>query len=971
MLDQVLSRFQKLGARAYVVGSQESEPEEVQRESYEKPAGSPVPDSYKSPGSFYLGVKESYALWAKNHGPNRYARLFDKFTKERPSYRIRVPIPSNIKADGREERPFSALEADVVDIFHGTQYSDVNFSDLTVFDTKNKRTVGLQKALEDLNRTERSAKLEQLREADRIAMLKELKFNTNLPAVPEDRNSPKRFDPRFADFKENKQVRDLTPKESGQLRALLRAIEAGQVMPRPGQDQAKWPSEAAQFFDKAYEEAHQLIGRPKTEAKLVKLRKTIEAYLAKNKTFDRSVSVFDAKWRSEDNKRIGELRKKIDNLEASYPDPAAREKAAAKFQKELLEIQQRQQQEGSYDRDLYHSEVDKLLKLTFIDKLKDKIAEDDARNPRAQLKAAGQAGFELVVSRYPTDVLHMSTHRYWDSKSCMRLQWSRAGQSSPSSHVYKAVEHGGLVVYGCRKGDMNLDAPVCRTLLFPFQNVQDKDDIILMPISRVYRGADGVIPPNFLRTLYKLLDAFNDGNKGGQYSVFQRGFYTGDLYKSGGVDVPAIKVGTEAEQKDRMLETLAELGVTKFKVRPDGKVDVNQDLTVREGMGIAEGALTLPLGVVKGNFCVSPATMRGGRNQTRSMEDDGFKPYPEGEGREAGYEVWKQLYANSPSSISIGAAIGLSTCIGFPEHITGDLRIRGTALINLEGASNTTVGRNVILEGMPNLQSLNGFPKSVGGDVVVAKAPKMQSLSGLAGVQIPGNFMIIHTNIRFLDAKPVVGKSWCLSGNYLRTTVGIPSEINGDLLLNGNRQLRDLKDFPRMIRGSCSISRCTLRDLKGVEGSHIEKNFFINGLGLETLAYFPAYVGGTCQCAENRLPGNTPIPPALSGPKSKFLMGDGFGDVDDKAEQKAMYERHGGTAKRDIADQRYYNQFHPDSTDFTPTTDDSTPEAREKSMVEDRDQREKEIAGDSSSNYKNGDIHLGVYKHPEEGMGVD
>lgn len=145
---------------------------------------------------------------------------------------------------------------------------------------------------------------------------------------------------------------------------------------------------------------------------------------------------------------------------------------------------------------------------------KDAVAKAAFDNDK-QLQNSNSAGFQVVISCHPYDIIGMSTGRDWDDTSCMRLADGRKGvvDGAYKRHLKNDIAEGTLVAYAIRTGDDNLKQPLCRCLLKPFIN--SEDDVLYRRESSIY----GSVVPGFEDTVNKFMRKINMDAPSGRYSM--------------------------------------------------------------------------------------------------------------------------------------------------------------------------------------------------------------------------------------------------------------------------------------------------------------------------------------------------------------------------------------------------------------------------------------------------------------------
>ena len=477
-------------------------------------------------------------------------------------------------------------------------------------------------------------------------------------------------------------------------------------------------------------------------------------------------------------------------------------------------------------------ELRMVLEWTRIDRTINRVREDPVRQNSTLVDKGGMA---IVITRHPVDVMALSTGRAWDKTSCLRLEYSKHGRGSNAHYIPHMVNYGALVIYGVKIDDTNIERPVCRATLCPFINTNNPDDVILLQTSRKY----GEPFPGYTHAINRFLDLVNAGNDGGTYKIAPKGFYS---------DVPSEQKQPVWSQDNDIERWCKEMGIKKYKIRPDRRVDVAGDVHVKlNRQEMASGMLPIRFGKVTGNFI---ATNR----------DKDYDP------------VWFNKPNQKPTSVS---GVGLTTLKGFPEWVGGNVDVSGNPLETLDGAPEH-VGGHFLMMYMNDLKSMQGLPRFIGGNLD-ASSSGIKSMRGATGTEIKGSLIMAYTKITHLDAKPIVGKTYCLSFTDLRTTLGLPEVVHEDLLMRNCSGVRDLLGMPKLIGRHFSATECVrLTDLRGLSETTIRGSCWFNMGSLTSLDYYPAYVGGTLQVYGHRLPRDTPHPPTVRGP---LVLGRKFNPV--------------------------------------------------------------------------------------------
>ena len=155
--------------------------------------------------------------------------------------------------------------------------------------------------------------------------------------------------------------------------------------------------------------------------------------------------------------------------------------------------------------------IGKLLKS---DEAKKTFANDPARSA----SKVGAGGLIVVISQHPYDIAGMSFDRGWTS--CMDLDGG-----INKSYLARDIKHGTLVAYLIKNTDKNINAPIARILIKPYEKSSNRKEHIL-----VMAGAYGTSTPEFGKVVEKFCSWANSGSSPGLY------FLNLNLYRDGDSD---------------------------------------------------------------------------------------------------------------------------------------------------------------------------------------------------------------------------------------------------------------------------------------------------------------------------------------------------------------------------------------------------------------------------------------------------
>lgn len=226
------------------------------------------------------------------------------------------------------------------------------------------------------------------------------------------------------------------------------------------------------------------------------------------------------------------------------------------------------------------SKVGDTRNITKITKLVARFAPEhlDACNLEVQKESSREYG--VVISRNPVDIAAMSTDRRWFS--CMNIRTGEHRQ-----YVDEDIIEGTIIAYVIRPDDKEVEDPVNRILLKPFEN---KDgDVKLVLDAKIYYHEDDKPVAGFRETVQNWLDS-KQGKLNGFYSLNTY------LYADG-------------------LENTVDSKIMKMLHRKYTKVEFN-----KHGYGKVEYNMHIGLIDDKGNVIIEPMY------SSVALEDAGIEP---------------------------------------------------------------------------------------------------------------------------------------------------------------------------------------------------------------------------------------------------------------------------------------------------------------------------------------------------------
>lgn len=118
---------------------------------------------------------------------------------------------------------------------------------------------------------------------------------------------------------------------------------------------------------------------------------------------------------------------------------------------------------------------------------------------------------------------------------------------------------------------------------------------------------------------------------------------------------------------------------------------------------------------------------------------------------------------------------------------------------------------------------------------------------------VDGDFDCSFCGLRsFNNAPHTVTKNVKAQSNKLFDLKHCPQNIGEDLILNGNRFLKNPQGCPEIINGSLDMYNCSLDTLQGI-ARKVKKDLMLGHNGLGNLGHFPDEVGGNVDVTNNAI----------------------------------------------------------------------------------------------------------------------
>lgn len=205
----------------------------------------------------------------------------------------------------------------------------------------------------------------------------------------------------------------------------------------------------------------------------------------------------------------------------------------------------------------------------------------------------------------------------------------------------------------------------------------------------------------------------------------------------------------------------------------------------------------------------------------------------------------------------------LLTLQGGPRVVFGDYNCSYChKLKNLKGMAKL-VKKAIKCNSCYNLQSLEGCPEEYKDQISYKGSPKLNFLEHHKALKFneetqrwdyPGNLKIFNDDIvngHFPFKFGVVGGSFdCNYCEYLSTLQGAPTRVEGNCLVDRNRELTSLKGAPQYVGGNFFCDGTNITSLQG--GPKVVKgDYNCQSCNLTSLIGAPKEVGGNFKCSWN------------------------------------------------------------------------------------------------------------------------
>jgi len=113
----------------------------------------------------------------------------------------------------------------------------------------------------------------------------------------------------------------------------------------------------------------------------------------------------------------------------------------------------------------------------------------------------------VCISRHPYDIAGMSTDRRWTS--CMNLNGGAYYKK-----IKEDIKYGTLIAYLIYADDKNINKPIARIAIKPYQNVSNPEDILLVPEPEVYSDNKYKDYTEFKKIVKEWVDSFQQEKTG-------------------------------------------------------------------------------------------------------------------------------------------------------------------------------------------------------------------------------------------------------------------------------------------------------------------------------------------------------------------------------------------------------------------------------------------------------------------------
>jgi hypothetical protein len=373
--------------------------------------------------------------------------------------------------------------------------------------------------------------------------------------------------------------------------------------------------------------------------------------------------------------------------------------------------------------------------------------------------------YMIVLSKNKLDIARMSDDREWSS--CMELVSGRFNE-----FVSEDIYEGTIVSYLINPDDLEINAPLARTLIKPYQEKGKPQNIYFFTEGKVY----GKNVSGFLESVDSIIDNVQIIERPVSLSLI-RTLYCDNIYRQkrlAGVQ----KLESDGEYNEEFIKLFTDTyNIYEYTINDDLSIDVDGDVLLSE----------VP-----------------------------FKKIP--------------IKFNRVSGSFILSAGNINTLENCPKYVGKSFNCSNNRNLKRLQYSPEYVGKDFIASDC-NIKDLKDISKDINGDVVLSNN-KIETLEGL-NEYVGGNLNVNNNQLKTLKGAPIkVQGSFDCSGNQLESLEYGPINVEESYYCYNN-QLKTLKGAPKKIR-SFNCSNNKIESLEYAP-EVVEFSFFCDSNNLKSL----------------------------------------------------------------------------------------------------------------------------------------
>jgi len=463
-----------------------------------------------------------------------------------------------------------------------------------------------------------------------------------------------------------------------------------------------------------------------------------------------------------------------------------------------------------------------------------KVNADQHRTGKDKIEPGINNDLLIVFSRHAYDIAGMSTDRTWTS--CMNLY-----DGGNKRYVQHDVKEGSIVCYLINQNDRNINKPILRTIIKPFINLENENEIIYQVEGKEYGPKDVPTPRGFIKQVKEIVESIQNLKLTSPFKLVSslycdlggRLLWNDEILRKPAKSKEEVKIIMDVFIAAQSNEPLSE------EVAPRAKeYTINEDLTVDvDGtfeIPAAMDRLPIKFGTIYGDFYADGCGLK-------TLE--GFPKKVEG----SFVLVRNKLTdlkgcPNFVGGLFMCSHNGLKSLKGSPEEVK-DFYCHHNELTTLEDGPK--IAQAYICDNN-KLVNLKGCPKTL--YFFDCKENMLNTLEG-GPTTVDTAYYCQKNKLVNLKGAPETVREFICDDNLLTTLEGGPKRVSGTYSCNGNK-LVNLIGAPKLVGHNFT---CTYNNLKSLEGSPVVvgESFACGSNRITSLKGAPKKIGETFYCTRN------------------------------------------------------------------------------------------------------------------------